>query len=190
MGGLDTPPPSASALDHREPTPPDDDGPPADPENVARTILLRRLTEQPRSRAELATSLRKKHVPDDVATRVLDRFEEVGLIDDENFARSWVESRQRSRGVASRVLALELRRKGVDDDTSREVLDELDPEVERQNAHRLVQKRLRSMRGLDATTQIRRLTGMLARKGYPPQVAFDVVRAELEAFEMQEPEST
>ena len=39
------------------------------------------------------------------------------------------------------------------------------------------------MHGLDSTTQIRRLTGMLARKGYAPQVAFDVVRAELEAME-------
>ena len=117
------------------------------------------------------------------------RFEEVGLIDDVDFARSWVQSRQRSRGVASKVLAMELRRKGIDDETSREVLAELDPDVERQNAHRLVQKKLRSMRGLDSTTQIRRLTGMLARKGYAPQVAFDVVRAELEAVEMQEPDS-
>ena len=163
---------------------------PADPESVARTILLRRLTDQPRSRAELAGFLAKKHVPADVAEQVLDRFEEVGLIDDVDFARSWVQSRQRSRGVASKVLAMELRRKGIDDETSREVLAELDPDVERQNAHRLVQKKLRSMRGLDSTTQIRRLTGMLARKGYAPQVAFDVVRAELEAVEMQEPEST
>jgi regulatory protein len=159
------------------------DGPDADPESVARTILLRRLTDQPRSRAELAESLAKRHVPTDVAVRVLDRFEEVGLIDDEDFARSWVQSRQRSRGVASRVLAMELRRKGVDDDTAREALAELDPDEERQNAHRLVQKKLRSMRGLDSTTQIRRLTGMLARKGYAPQVAFDVVRAELESLE-------
>ena len=171
-----------------EPVP--EPAPDADPESVARTILLRRLTDQPRSRAELAGFLAKKHVPTDVADQVLDRFEEVGLIDDEEFARSWVQSRQRSRGVASKVLAMELRRKGIDDDTSREVLADLDPEVERQNAHRLVQKKLRSMRGLDSTTQIRRLTGMLARKGYAPQVAFDVVRAELEAVEMQEPEST
>ncbi len=170
--------------------PSDQTGADADPEQTARTILLRRLTDQPRSRAELAESLAKKHVPDDVAVRVLDRFEEVGLIDDEDFARSWVQSRQRTRGVASRVLAMELRRKGVDDDTSREVLAELDPDVEIQNAHRLVQKKLRSMRGLDSTTQIRRLTGMLARKGYAPQVAFDVVRAELEAMEAPPLEST
>jgi regulatory protein len=156
---------------------------------VARKILLDQLTGRARTRSELATKLGTRNVPDDVATRLLDRFEEVGLIDDEEFARSWVQSRQRSRGVASKVLAMELRRKGIDDDTSREVLADVDPEVERQTAHRLVQKKLRSMRGLDSTTQIRRLTGMLARKGYAPQVAFDVVRAELEAVEMQEPES-
>jgi len=163
--------------------PADNSDAPADPESVARTILLRRLTDQPRSRAELAGFLAKKHVPDDVAEKVLDRFEEVGLIDDEEFARSWVESRQRSRGVASKVLAMELRRKGIDDETSREVLADLDPEVEKQNAHRLVQKKLRSMRGLDSTTQIRRLTGMLARKGYPSSVVFRVVREEVAAAE-------
>lgn len=157
--------------------------PPADVENVARTILLDKLTHAPRSRAELAEALSRKHVPDDVAARLLDRFVEVGLIDDESFARAWVESRQRSKGLATKVLAMELRRKGIDDDVAREVLADLDPEDERAAAHRLVQKKLRSMRGLDSTTQIRRLTGMLARKGYAPQVAFDVVRDELDASE-------
>jgi regulatory protein len=155
--------------------------PDADPENIARQILLRRLTDQPRSRAELAESLAKKNVPETIADRMLDRFEELGLVDDEEFARMWVQSRQRTRGLAPRVLAMELRRKGVADDIVREVLADLDPEAERAAAHRLVQKKLRSMAGLDDTTRIRRLTGMLARKGYPPQVAFDVVRAELEA---------
>lgn len=155
--------------------------PEADTESVARTILLRRLESQPRSRAELAETLARKHVPDDVAVRLLDRFEEVGLIDDESFARSWVESRRRSKGLATKVLAMELRRKGIDDQTARAALADLDPDDEREAAHRLVQKKLRSMGGLDETTQIRRLTGMLARKGYAPQVAFDVVRAEMEA---------
>jgi len=155
--------------------------PDADPENVARQILLRRLTDQPRSRAELAESLAKKNVPDDIARRMLDRFEELGLVNDEEFARMWVQSRQRTRGLAPRVLSLELKRKGVDDDVIREVLADVDPESEREAAHQLVRKKLRSMAGLDDTTRIRRLTGMLARKGYAPQVAFDVVRAELDS---------
>lgn len=158
-------------------------GPEADPDEVARAILLRRLTERPRSRAELAETLARRHVPDEVAGRVLDRFADVGLVDDEAFARSWVDSRRRTKGLAARALALELRRKGVDDETARTVLADVDPADERAAAHRLVQKKLRSLRGLDDTTRIRRLTSMLGRKGYSPQVAFDVVREELEATE-------
>jgi regulatory protein len=147
--------------------------------HVAREIVLRRLTDSPRSRAELAESLAKRHIPDEVATAVLDRFEEVGLVDDAEFAHQWVQSRQRAKGIAHRVLALELRRKGIDDDVARLALDEVDPEAERQAAHVLVQRKLRSLDGLDTTTQVRRLTGLLARKGYAPQVAFEVVQAEV-----------
>ena len=150
-------------------------------ESFARAILLRRLEDQPRSRAELAESLAKKNVPAEIAVALLDRFEEVGLINDADFARQWVQSRLRTRGLAPRVLAMELRRKGVDDEIISEVLGELDPADAREVAHRLVQKKLRSMAQLDDTTRIRRLTSMLARKGYAPQLAFDVVRAELEA---------
>ena len=76
---------------------------------------------------------------------------------------------------------MELRRKGIDDEISKEVLAELDPEAERQSAHLLVQRKLRSMSSLDETTKVRRLTGMLARKGYSPGVSFEVVRIELGA---------
>ena len=62
------------------------DGPDADSESVARTILLDALTGQARSRQELRQKLAKKDVPDDLAERLLDRFTEVGLVDDEAFA--------------------------------------------------------------------------------------------------------
>jgi regulatory protein len=122
-------------------------------------------------------------VPDDLAERLLDRFGEVGLVDDEAFARSWVESRQRSRGLARRALAQELRRKGVDDETARTALDDLDPSQEEQAARLLVRKRLRSLRDVDPVTATRRLAGLLARKGYPAGLAFRVVREELGGVE-------
>jgi regulatory protein len=159
------------------------DGPDADAESVARKILLDALTGQPRSRQELRDKLAKKDVPDELATRLLDRFTEVGLVDDEAFARSWVESRQRSRGLARRALAQELRRKGVDDDTARLALDDLEPEQEEQAARLLVRKKLRSLRGVDRVTATRRLAGLLARKGYPAGLAFSVVRDELGAVD-------
>ena len=164
------------------PVPPPDvvaDGPDADAESVARRILLDALTGQARSRRELRDKLAKKDVPVELAERLLDRFTEVGLIDDEAFARSWVESRQRSRGLARRALAQELRRKGVDDDTARAALDDLAPEQEEQAARTLVRKKLRSLRGVDHATATRRLAGLLARKGYPAGMAFSIVRDEL-----------
>jgi regulatory protein len=156
-------------------------GPEADQEAVARKILLDQLTGRARSRAELEGKLAKKGVPEEVAVRLLDRFEEVGLVDDEAFARSWVESRQAGKGLARRALAQELRRKGVDDEVAREVLDEVDPEDEVESARELVRRKLRTAARLDRDTAIRRLTGMLARKGYSSSVAFRVVREELES---------
>jgi regulatory protein len=154
-------------------------GPEADPESVARTILLDQLTGRARSRRELADKLRQRRVPDEVATRVLDRFTEVGLVDDAAFARQWVESRQAGRGLAKRALADELRRKGVDADLVREALDEVDPADEEAAARALVRKKLPSLRRVDRATATRRLAGMLARKGYSAGLAFAVVRDEL-----------
>lgn len=157
-------------------------GPDADPEAVARRILLDQLTGQARSRSELAGKLAKKGVPGELAERVLDRFEEVGLVNDEAFARAWVQSRQPGRGLARRALAQELRRKGLDDEVARVALDEVNPDDEVEAARGLVRRRLRTMAHLDRDTTVRRLTGMLARKGYPAGICFRVVREELEAL--------
>jgi regulatory protein len=146
---------------------------------VARTILLDQLTGRARSRSELADKLRSRNVPDEIATRLLDRFTEVGLIDDAAFARQWVDQRQAGKGLAKRALADELRRKGVDPEVTREALDELDPDVEEEAARRLVRKKLPSMRRVDHETATRRLVGMLARKGYSAGLAFAVVKDEL-----------
>lgn len=121
-------------------------------------------------------------MPDEVASRLLDRFSEVGLIDDAAFARAWVDSRQRGRGLAKRALAQELSRKGVDRETAREALDAVDPEAERQTARRLVRRKLPSMARLDRPVARRRLVGMLARKGYSSGVALRAVDDELGAL--------
>ena len=164
-------------------TPPDPvaDGPEADHEAVARKILLDQLTGQARSRKELSDKLASRNVPAEIAIALLDRFEEVGLVDDEAFARSWIASRQPGKGLARRALAQELRRKGIDDEVARDALDEVDPADEESAARALVRKKLRTLSRVDDTTATRRLVGMLARKGYASGLAFAVVRDELAA---------
>ncbi len=154
-------------------------GPDADPESVARRILLDQLSGRARSRQELSDKLASRHVPTEVAGELLDRFEEVGLVDDGAFARTWVSQRQQGKGLSRRVLAQELRRKGVDDEVAREALDEIDPEDEARAARELVAKKMRSLRGVDQTTAARRLVGMLARKGYAPGLSYAIVREQL-----------
>jgi regulatory protein len=167
-------------------------GPDADAESVARTILLDQLTVRARSRRELRDKLASRKVPQEIATQLLDRFEEIGLIDDDAFARSWVAQRQSAdgggRGLARRALADELRRKGVADETTREVLDELDPAAEEESARLLVRRKLRTLSRVDDATATRRLVGMLARKGYPGGLAFSVVRDELATAGREAPE--
>ena len=147
-----------------------------DPHDWARQIVLRQLTAAPRSRAQLEQVLRKKDCPDDIAAAVLDRMEEVGLVDDTAYAGMLVRSQQAGRGLARRALAQELRRKGVDDETAQAALDEVDPHDEEDRARALVAKKMRTMSGLEPLVQTRRLAGMLARKGYPSDVSMRIVR--------------
>jgi regulatory protein len=156
--------------------------PDADPVTVAREICLRLLTERARTRRELAQALRRKGVPDEVAHSVLERFDEVGLIDDAAFAGQWVRSRHTRRGLARRAIAVELRRKGVSDEDAGEALAEVDAESEERRARELVDRKLRSLAVGTAEQRAaagRRLVGMLARKGYGAGVAYRVVKEAL-----------
>lgn len=152
----------------------------ADPYAVARAIVLRQLAAAPRSRAQLAKKLRERGCADDVATTVLDRMVELGLVDDEAFAELLVRSKQGTRGLARRGLAHELQKYGIDREVAEDALAQVAPADERETAERLVAKKLRSLHGLAPDVQARRLAGLLARKGYPGDVAWPVVRDAIE----------
>ena len=158
-----------------------DSGPDADPEAVARQICLRLLSTAPRTKAQLAAALRRRGVPDDAAETVLARFAEVKLIDDAMFARAWVDSRHYSRGLASRALGAELRQRGVARDDIQAALSELSPDVEAETARELIARRLPGTVGMPVPARMRRLVGVLARKGYSSGLAYRIVREALEA---------
>ncbi len=152
---------------------------PRDPGEHAREICLRLLSVRPRTRAELATALTKRGIAAEVVAEVLDRYDEVGIIDDGAFARAWVESRHHGKGLARRVLGQELRRKGVEGDVIKDALREIEPETEEVTARELVERKLRTTRG-EPDAVFRKLVGMLARKGYPPGIAVRAVKDVLE----------
>ncbi|WFE27466.1 regulatory protein RecX [Solwaraspora sp. WMMD791] len=164
-------------------------GEPQDEAQQARDICLRQLAVRPRTRAELAAALRRRGISDETAGAVLDRYDEVGMIDDAAFARAWVSSRHHGRGLARRNLAVELRQRGVDPQVARDALDGLDEQTERATAEELVARKLRTARGAPDVL-FRRLVAMLARKGYPAGVAVPVVRDALAAQSAEAAEFT
>jgi regulatory protein len=151
----------------------------SDPDTIARIIVLRALDRSARTRAELAATLAKRGVPDDAAERVLDRFTEVGLINDAALADGYALAQHRERGLAGRAVAQKLRRRGVPDQTLQAAVDQIDDASEVETAHALVSRKLRSTSNLDSQAKARRLVGMLARKGYSPGLAYRVVKSEL-----------
>jgi regulatory protein len=150
---------------------------------VARAICLRALTGAPKSRAQLAELLARREVSAEAAEAVLDRFTEVGLIDDAAFARAWVSSRQAGRGLGRRALRAELRAKGIESEVAAEAVEQVDDDDERTAARTLVQRRMGSMTRLDRATATRRLLGLLARKGYSGGMAAAIIREALDARE-------
>jgi len=148
--------------------------------------VLRRLTAAPRTYAQLRDGLLERGFELSVITEVLDRYVEVGLINDADFAEMWVRSRHSIRGNARSVLRRELRDKGVPADDAELALATITDDAERQRAGDLVRRKLASTARLEHQARVRRLTSMLARRGYPPGVCFGVVAEVLQDPETRE----
>lgn len=150
-----------------------------DPVGFAREIALRQLTVRQRTRAELQAALKRKNVPDEAAREVLDRFTEVGLLDDAAFARDWVAAgARRMRG--RRVLVQELSAKGVAPELIDAALAVTDPSADLEVALEFAQRKARRLSGLDRQVRYRRLSAALQRRGFAGGVIAQVVRQVLD----------
>jgi regulatory protein len=144
--------------------------------DAAKQVLLRRLSNAPRTRKELAKDLKDKDISDEVANVALDRFEEVGLINDQALASNYVSSQHERKGLGKNALRQQLRAKGVSDDVALEAISQISDDQEFQAAFALACKKIRSLQRDDAKTQLRKIVGVLARKGYSSNLAFRVAK--------------
>ena len=148
-------------------------------EEHARELALRMLTAAPKSRAQLAQRLAAKGVEESIAERLLDRFEQVGLIDDGELAAMIVRTRFAERKQSRRAIAQELTRKGISGPVAEAALDQLDDDDESQAALELARARLRRTVGLSPEVRMRRALGALGRKGYASGVSMASIRTAL-----------
>jgi regulatory protein len=172
------PGPAADPEAERVPAPIDEPAadPDADPEAVARAILVRKLAAQDRTRHELATAMAARNVPDAVAAQLLDRFEAVGLVDDQAFARRWVESRQGRRHRSRLALRRELAGKGVDRAVVDEAVSQVSSDDELAAARAYCDKVAHQMSALEPAVRRRRLADRLARRGFGADVIGRVLK--------------
>ena len=147
-----------------------------DLEQDARNIVLRKLNYAPRTRSELATDLVAGGIPESIREQVLDRYVEVGLIDDAALAELWVTSRQRTKGSTRSVLKHELRQKGVSDEDAEAALALITEADEYERARSLIATKIRATERLAPKARTRRLMGLLMRRGYSSNLAQIVVQ--------------
>jgi regulatory protein len=158
----------------------------ADPYSMANTIALNALVARAKSKGELLAHLKKRGVEDDVAQATIFRLQENGLINDEEFAKAWTQSRHTSKKLSKRIIAGELRTRGVDQSSIDLALDEIDDESEYRTAFSLGMKKYNTMSRLEPEVQIRRIQSLLQRKGFSfPTIARVIRELDVQLDELQ-----
>ena len=148
----------------------------ADPYSIANTIALNALVARAKSKGELLAHLKKRGIEDDVAQATIFRLQEKGLINDSEFAKAWTQSRHTSKKLSKRIIAGELRTRGVDKFSIDQALDEIDDESEYRTAFSLGMKKYNTMSRLEPEVQIRRIQSLLQRKGFSFSTIARVIR--------------
>lgn len=142
----------------------------------AQNLCLWHLNQGPRTQKQLRDAMTKKGVPAEIADAVLAKLAEYNYVNDSQFADNFVRSRHTNQRKGAMVIRQELRRKGVEDAVVTEALEQITEESEHEAATALVARKLASTASLEPAKRVNRLVGMLARKGYSPGLAYQVVR--------------
>lgn len=150
---------------------------------AAREVALRQLDTRSRSRHELHSAITNRGFSDAVANEVLDRLENVGLINDAAYAAMIVRDRFALRGAVGRAIREELKRKGISSQNIDAAMAQIDTDDEYERAVELAHRKLKSCRGLPRQKAWSRISGMLSRKGYSPSICARVITHVLDGWD-------
>ena len=158
----------------------------ADPYTRAKTIVYNQLAYSAKTRGQLRKKLQAEGFDAELIEPLLDKFEAAKLIDDAEYAQTFVAQKSRTKKLSRAALRRELAERGVRGEEAENALAQRTDEQEREDAAELVRKKLRP--GMDLSDRAekdrvtRRLLGMLARRGYSSSVSMSVIREELAAY--------
>ena len=150
-------------------------------ESRARNVLLHQLARSAKSTSQLRKILEQREISTEIAEKVLERFTEVGLIDDAAYAETIVNSRRNYKGLAKSAIKRELNEKGVSQELVEEAISGITAEDDFESAKQLATRRFGQMAHLDKEVRTRRLAGYLQRKGYASSAVFAAIKFAEEA---------
>ena len=130
------------------------------------------LSYRARSESEIRKNLRKHEIPEPVVEHTLERLRQAGLANDDQFARAWVDNRSTFRPRSRRLMTMELRQKGLDDEAVRSAVEIVDDNA---LAYEAAQKRATRFKGLERNEFRKKLSDFLARRGFSYSVIAPVV---------------
>ena len=157
-----------------------------DPYTRAKTIVYNQLAYSAKTRGQLRKKLQAEGFEAELIEPLLDKFQAAKLIDDAEYAQTFVAQKSRTKKLSRAALRRELAERGVRGEEAENALAQRTDEQEREDAAELVRKKLRP--GMDLSDRAekdkvtRRLLGMLARLGYSSSVSMSVIREELAAY--------
>lgn len=157
-----------------------------DPYTRAKTIVYNQLAYSAKTRGQLRKKLQAEGFDAELIEPLLDKFEAAKLIDDAEYAQTFVAQKSRTKKLSRAALRRELAERGVRGEEAENALAQRTDEQEREDAAELVRKKLRP--GMDLSDRAekdrvtRRLLGMLARRGYSSSVSMSVIREELAVY--------
>lgn len=157
-----------------------------DPYTRAKTIVYNQLAYSAKTRGQLRKKLQTEGFDAELIEPLLDKFEAAKLIDDAEYAQTFVAQKSRTKKLSRAALRRELAERGVRGEEAENALAQRTDEQEREDAAELVRKKLRPGMNLSDRAEkdkvTRRLLGMLARRGYSSSVSMSVIREELAAY--------
>jgi regulatory protein len=130
------------------------------------------LSYRARSESEIRQNLRKHEIPEPVIEQTVERLRQNGLANDDQFARAWVENRSAFRPRSRRLMAMELRQKGLNDEAVGSALENVDDKA---LAYEAAQKRVARLKGLEWNEFRKKMSDFLARRGFSYSVVAPVV---------------
>jgi regulatory protein len=152
-----------------------------DDPGIVLEAALRFLEPRQRSIGEVRRRLMRVGYRTELVEGAIARLVELGMLDDAAFARSWIESRDRARPRGERALRMELARKGIERQTTDDVIADREanePEADAAAATRLLERNAGALaRVADPRVRRNRAYALLARNGFDPEVAATAVRS-------------